>query len=122
MKAERGFILIETLVALAILGIVAVALLSGMATTTKATVITSEQAIADSLVRSEIEYVKSCAYQSHPATYPIDGSMDIPAGWTVPAPSTSLVHVSDDGIQQVTVSATRNGKTVLSVKIYKVDR
>lgn len=122
MKSERGFILIENIVALAILGTVGLALLSGMATSTRATIITNEQATAESLVRSELEYVKEYAYQTYPGTYPVDPDLDIPAGWTLPSPSTAIIHATDDGIQKVTVTAQRNGKTVLSVYIYKVNR
>ncbi len=122
MKNERGIFLAETIAALAILSIVVVALLSGVATASKATAVTNEQTIAESLVRSEIEYVKNYAYQSFPATYPVKPGMNIPWSWNVPAPTTEKVHVTDDGIQRVTVTAQHNGETILSVNIYKVNR
>jgi len=40
----------------------------------------------------------------------------------VPPPVVELVHATDDGIQNVTVTAEHNGKTILSVQLYKVDR
>jgi len=119
---ETGVTLIETLMALAILGLVAAVFLSGLATATKATVIADERAIAESLVRSEIEYVKNCAYQYTASEYPVGPALTIPEGWAVPPPVVELVHETDDGIQQVTVTAEHNGETVLSVEVYKVDR
>ena len=120
--SELGTTLIETTVALAILGVIAVAFLSGLATATKATVIADEQATAESLVRSEIEYVKNYAYQYDTSEYPVDPALTIPVGWSVPSPVVELVHATDDGIQKVTVTAERNGETILSVEVYKVDR
>ncbi len=122
MKSERGFALIETLVALALLGIIAVAFLSGLATTSQAGFIANEQATAESLVRSEAEYVKNCTYQYSATQYPVDPSLTIPDSWTVPPPTVDLVHATDDGIQEVTVTAERNGEEILSIKIYKTDR
>jgi len=122
MKGEKGFTIIETLVALALLGIIAVALLSGVATASKASSIANERAIAESLVHSEAEYVKSCAYQDSASEYPVDPSLTVPDSWTVPPPVVGLVHATDDGIQEVTVTAEHNGEEVLSLKIYKVDR
>ncbi len=122
MKSDQGFALIETLVAMALMGIVAVSMLSGAVTMTRATTISDDQAIALSLVRSEIEYVKNYQYQYSASTYPVDSSIDIPAGWAVPPPVVGLVHATDDGIQSVNVTAERNGEVVLSVEIYQVDR
>jgi len=81
MKSERGFALIETLVALALLGIIAVAFLSGLATTSQAGFIANEQATAESLVRSEAEYVRIALTSTRPRNirlthhlpYPIHG-------------------------------------------------
>lgn len=122
MKSEKGFALIETLVAMALMGIIAVSLLSGVTTVTRANTIHEEQAIAQSLVRSEIEYVKNVQYQYSASTYPVDSSITIPAGWVVPPPVVGSVHATDDGLQSVNVTAEHNGRTVLSVEIYKADR
>jgi len=120
--SQSGMTLIETLVALAILGLVAAAFLYGLATASKATIIANEQTIAESLVRSEIEYVKNCDYQYLASEYPIAPALTIPEGWTVPPPVVELVHATDDGIQKVTVTAEYNGETIFSVVVYKVDR
>lgn len=122
MKSEIGYSLIETLVALAIMGIVAVIFLGGMATTTKANIVTDKKATAESLVFSEIEYVKNYTYQYDTSQYPVDPALAIPEGWGVPQPVVELVHATDDGIQKVTVTAQYNGEAVLSVDVYKVDR
>jgi len=122
MKSQKGFALIETLVALGIFGLVAVTSLSGMATVTQGNVIASERATAESLVRSEIEYVKQCAYQYDASEYPIDSTLTIPQGWSLAPPAVEPVHATDDGIQKITITAEHNGDAVLSVEIYKADR
>ena len=60
--AERGVTLVETLVALALMGIIAAAFLGGLATVSKATFIVDEQAMAENLARSQMESVKSESY------------------------------------------------------------
>ena len=122
MNSEKGFALIETLVALALLGIIAAGILSGAATGVKATVITDDQAIAQSLVCSEIEYVKNYPYQYSVSTYPVDPTLTVPEGWVVPPPVVGPVHATDDGVQSVNVTAERNGEVKFSLEMYKVDR
>jgi type II secretory pathway pseudopilin PulG len=122
MKCEKGFIVVESIVALAILGIVAVFFLGSIGTATNAAVVNDEQSIAESLVRDEAEYIKECAYQYSATEYPADPALDIPDGWSVPEPSVEPLHETDDGIQKVTITVQRNGETKLSALIYKVDR
>ncbi len=114
--------LIETVVALGILGMVSAVFMGGVATTGKASIIASEQAIAESLVRSQLEYVKNIAYQQDATEYPVDPELSVPDSWAVPQPVVAPVHATDDGIQKVTVSALHNGETVLTIDVYKVDR
>ena len=122
MGSQKGFSLIETAVALAILGIVAVTFLGGIGTSLKALSINDEQATAESLVIGEIEYVKRCTYQYSISEYPVDPALDIPVGWSVPPPTVELVHATDDGIQKVTAKALYNGNEILSLSMHKVDR
>ena len=121
-EREEGISLIETVVALAIMGIVAVVFLSGLCTAYRATSISDERTTADSLVISEIEYVKRCTYLHSASEYPVDPALNIPAGWSVPPPIVELVHATDDGIQEVFVKAEHNGEEILILSIHKVDR
>jgi Tfp pilus assembly protein PilV len=122
LKDERGISLIEVLISIVILGLVGITYLGSVGTSTQATIITKEQSTAESLVRSEAEYVKRYAYQPSASEYPVDPTLAIPGGWTVPLPSVEPLHGSEDGIQKVTVTAQHQGETVLSIVIYKVAR
>jgi len=119
---EAGLTLIETVIALAILGLIAVTFVGAMGTMAKATFVADEQATAESLAHSEIEYVKNCAYQYDASEYPVDPELTIPEGWVVPPPVVEPLHATDDGIQKITVKVERNGKVVLIIEDYKVDR
>ena len=122
MKGDKGFAFLETIVAVALLGIVAVAFLGGIGTATTATVVAAEQATAESLARGEIEYIKDSAYQYFTTEYPVDSTLSIPSGWFLPNPTVEALHDPDDGIQKVTITVQRDGEAKLSVVVYKVDR
>ena len=110
---ETGVTFIETLVALALLGLIAVAFVSGVATVSKAVFIADERTTAESLARSEMEYVKSQGYATSytPAEYD---------GYTVEIDAVPLD--GRDGIQRIKVTVSRGGEEVLAVVGYKVDR
>ncbi len=120
-SSEKGISSLEVLLAIVILGLVGACFLGSVGTGTQATVITRDQAIAESLVRSEAEYIKGCGYQYGTSEYLIDPTLTIPTEWAV-STYVEPVHSSDDGLQEVTVSAQRQGETVLSIVIYKVAR
>jgi len=116
---EAGVTLIETLAALAILGLIAVALLSGVVTGARATFIADERATAESLARSQMEYVKSLDYA---ASYTLAGLPE-GGGWAVPAPLVEPVPGGEDqGIQKITITVKHGDKTVLTVEGYKAER
>ena len=64
MRNEKGFSLVEVLVALALLGIIGAAFLSGLATASKSILIADERTTAESLARSQMEYVKKQDYST----------------------------------------------------------
>ena len=130
---ETGVSLVETLVALAILGLIAVAFLSGLTTAARATLIADEQATAESLARAHMEHVKSQDYIDYAdldheeyeglelepalASYSVEiTAVPIDPDTGQPLPS------GDEGIQKITVTVNRNNKLVLTVDDYKVDR
>lgn len=137
---SRGIGLIEVIIALAILGIVAVAFLSGLSTSFKAVFISDERSTAQALATSEMEYVKSLDYITNDsqAEYQLDGS-DIPGGYDIKSRDRNgdvfdggnIIGVpwdddtassEDNGIQKITIIVEHNGKEVLELEDYKVNR
>jgi len=87
IKNEKGISLIEVLIALAILGLVAAAFLSGLATASRALIIADERTTAESLARSQMEYVKNQPYEraedDGEVTYDKIDDDDIPDGYAI---------------------------------------
>jgi prepilin-type N-terminal cleavage/methylation domain-containing protein len=128
-NGERGLTLIEILVALGILAAVAVVFLIGMSTSSKAVMVSQESVTADSLAKSQMEYIKSQPYDDdlnhNPPQY--TKLTNIPAGYDITITAARLnpdndATDDDDGLQQITVTVTRDGETVLEVSGYKVNR
>jgi len=120
---ETGVILIETVVALAILGLIVVAFTGGLGTAAKATIIADERATAESLARSQMEYVRSLDYIYDATQYspaPIPSGEDY-SGYSVMIDAEPL-HDTDDGIQKITVTIKHYDKPVITLEGYKVDR
>ena len=108
-SGESGMAFIETLVALALLGIISVTFLSGMATTSKATGIADEQTTAESLARSQMEWAKKVAYVYEATGYspaPIPGSEDY-INYSANITAEPL-NDPDEGIQKITVTIKRS--------------
>lgn len=138
--SSRGFTLIEVLVALALFGIIAIAFLGGLATASRAVFIADERTTAESLARSQLEYVKNqdYIYYSKPAhdDYHLIGlGEEGSKGYTVKVevepidPETGEaydegegVFDGDDGIQKITVIVSHDDKVVITLEGYKVDR
>ncbi len=120
---ESGTTLLETLVALAILGTIAVVFLGGIIGTTKAAAVDDEQTTAASLAQSQMEWARNATYASGATQY---APAALPAGgdylnYTVNITAASL-HNPDDGIQKINVAVRRSGKLVVILEDYKVNR
>jgi len=123
IKNERGFSLIEVLIALAILGLVAVAFLSGLTTASRALIIADERTTAESLAKSQMEYVKNIDYVDEATSYPAASipQEHIDAGYSATITALPL-HNPDDGIQKITVVVKHGDKEVIILEGYKVSR
>ena len=120
VSGQKGTTLIEVLIAIALLGMIAVPFLTALSTSSRALIIADERTTAESLVRSEMEYVKSCDYDSASYEHADVPSPDHP-GYTVSVDVEAL-NDPDDGIQEITVTVKRDGEVVLTTSTYKVDR
>ncbi|MBM4432708.1 MAG: type II secretion system protein [Chloroflexi bacterium] len=122
-RREQGTTLIETLIALAILGVVAAAFLSGLTTTAKGTIIADEQATAESLARSQMEWVKKATYVYGATEY---SAASVPGGKDYVNYSATIdaeaLNSPDNGIQRITVTINHLDKELVKLTGYKMDR
>jgi prepilin-type N-terminal cleavage/methylation domain-containing protein len=139
--SSKGLTLIEVLIALTIFSVIAVSFLLGLATSYHALIIADERTTAESLTRSELEYIKGTSYVllANGFSYHLPGD---PPDWD---PSHSLdsqysnysVNVTgvpidpntheplaqgDQGLQQITVEVYHGAKLVLTTVDYKAMR
>ena len=120
---QRGLVLLESLVALVILGLTAAAFMGGLSTVFRAGGVSDELSTAESLAASQLERLRDTAYSYNATAY---AAAAIPAaagdeGYTVNITAAAL-NSPDDGVQRLTVSIARQGETVYTVTHYKVDR
>jgi len=123
ISSERGTTFIETVVALVIISSVVVTFLSGLATASAATVIADKQAVARSLARGQLEWVKNVSYvydatEYSPASIPETEDYNNYSVTITAAP----LNNPDDGIQKVTIIASYMSEEVVTLECYKVDR
>jgi prepilin-type N-terminal cleavage/methylation domain-containing protein len=145
VTGQKGLTLIEVLIAIAILGMIAVPFLTALSTSSRGIIIADERTTAESLVRSEMEYIKNSPYNSTGFSYAAnisttptkppswDGSHALDsyyAGYSVnvtgvPINSTTGAALSpgvDLQIQNITVNVYHGAKLVLTTSTYKVNR
>lgn len=120
---ESGMALVETVIALAILGATAVIFLGGLMTVSKAAYIADERGTAVSLAQLQMEWVKAADYVYDATQYsaaPLPDNKDY-LGYSVSVTAEPL-HVPDDGIQRITIDVNRSGRPAFILETYKVDR
>ena len=130
---QKGVMLLEVLVGLAILGVIAVAYMNGLTSTFNAISISQERVAAESLAKSQIEYIKVQDYilvDDYNPDYPVTSYelITVPsdlaaAGYSVNI-STPVEIVSElEGgfeLQSVNVTVRRNNEQKMQISIYRV--
>jgi len=138
--SSRGFTLIEVVIAIALIGIIAVAVLSALSTASISLIIADKRATAESLARSQMEYVKNQDYidysESGHEDYdvicvvimvcPEDYTVEVVAEPIDPDTYQPYPYIEgegrfqqDDGIQKITVIVSYDGKAVITMEGYK---
>ena len=123
---ERGFAMVEVLVALALIGLAGVCFLSSLNTVSESTITADVQGTADSLAASQMEYVLSQDYDdtANPPQYAF--LSDIPENWSVSVKAERLDPENDstdddDGIQEIFVAVDYGIERVVTLTSRKVN-
>jgi prepilin-type N-terminal cleavage/methylation domain-containing protein len=125
-RGEKGFTLIETVAALALLGIIAAGLFSGLGTNSKVLHNTDTQETAKNLAETQLEFVKGQSYVPNATTYTAAAIPAAQFGYytaTITAVDGSALSPPRDGnIQKIIVAIklTKNGQTIYTLEGYKV--
>ena len=126
---SRGFSMLEVVIAIALLGIIAVSVLSALQTAALAFIIADRRATAESIARTQMEWVRYSDYDyeledGHPE-YSLDPQIQItlPPDFSV---NTTAIRLNkdldpddDDGIQEITVTVSHDGRVVVTLEDYK---
>ncbi len=145
-ERSRGAVLIEVLIALAILGLISTVFIGAMYTSLQAARLTDERSTALTLAKSQIEFVKMQEYADSDWAYAVTTSggtySAMPSWWTTsPPPALSSEYAGytvtvtgvsnidldgtggpDVGIRTVTAAASHYGTVIFTLEDYEVDR
>ena len=124
---SRGFSMLEVVIAIALLGIIAVSVLSALQTAAMALISADRRATAESLARTQMEWVRYSDYdddlaEGHPE-YIRDPQITLPPDYSVVTTAIRLnkdVDLDDDdGIQEITVTVSHDGRVIVTLEDYK---
>jgi prepilin-type N-terminal cleavage/methylation domain-containing protein len=122
VNSQRGVSLIEVVIAIGLMGIIAVAFFRGLGGSSKALVTADERTTAESLARTQMEAIKRLTYSSGNYT-----AAPIPPGYTgytvsdpiVPIAVTDNVTGYRLGLQKIAITVYHQGEPVLTLEDYK---
>lgn len=122
-RNEKGFTLVETIIAIALLGIIGVTFLSALNVSLNVLVVTDERQTAMNLAESQMEHIKKQGYLASYSPAPIP---DEYSGYSV-AIYTEDISSRDDNIQKIRIVVSHQGKPVIltadsTLEGYKVKR
>ena len=116
--SQRGFVMIEMLLAIGIVGTAMLATVAAFSTASRTAAFVDDTTTGEWVATSQIELIKTAPYLLTPGTY---ASIPVPSGFSI-SNTTSSVTGGDSNIQIVTVIVYRGGKTVYETSALKVNR
>jgi type II secretory pathway pseudopilin PulG len=129
---ETGIGLVESLAAVAILGVAATSFVASLSTGAIAVREGDQEVVAQSLARTQLEYVKNYPYNPAATTYPYvytynktynPNPITLPQGYDISVVVSPIPQAGGNtDIQRITVTISREGVDLLTVDNYKVSR
>ncbi|MGD0780933.1 MAG: type II secretion system protein [Dehalococcoidales bacterium] len=116
--AQRGITLLESAVAISLLGGGVVVMVLAMSGGVLAVSENGQEVAAQELARTQMEYIKSYTYNPGATTYP---TVNVPEGYSISIGVNTVPNTNTD-IQKVTANISRNGAVIMAVTDYKVNR
>ncbi len=113
IHSSKGFTLVETLIALAIMAIIAVAILGSMTLSSRTTIITNTRETAKNIAETQMEYVKGLPYAG---SY----TASVPAEYANYTAAIQAAYLQDSFIQKITVTVSLQNKVIITLEGYKV--
>jgi len=130
--SSRGFSMLEVVIAIALLGIIAVSVLSALQTAALALISADRRATAESIARTQMEWVRYSDYDDDPGeghpSYSLDTQIESRLLLDYPNYSVETTAIrldkdedpnNDDGIQEITVAVSHDGRIVVTLEDYK---
>lgn len=119
-RGQTGALLIETVVALTVFGVLGSVVLSGVQTSHISKRNFESQSVSENLVRNQMEYVIAQAYK--PWTDVYDPVTSTPPGYSIVADALPYSTSTDPNIETVRVTVTHEGQTVKIFETIRTNR
>ena len=115
-SGEKGFALLEVLIAIAIIGVVAAGFLAAMNNATKGAEMTDQIDTSRVIAQAQMEYIKTQPFRAD-GDYGIDTAlMSQYPGYSVPDPTVDNAQDRDGLIQKITVTVIHDEKIVMTLQ------
>lgn len=120
IKSQLGISLLESLVAVGVLGLIGAGFLSALSTGSRSTATLDQYVTAENLARSQLEKIKNAPYDGTAPYY--DAYQVTPPGGYAITFAVTYPQSPDTNIQEIKVTTSVAGKTLLVVSGFKENR